>query len=87
MLPIAGLLVANLLKMGNRDTGVTLLSFIGSVQAQTTLQQTPEPARKTQVPALSDSPVEDLKDVVALGDGRCFVVSASKEFNQVVPSR
>ena len=78
---VAGLLVANLLQSQSSS------SLVGSAQAQDATVIPPPTSYKVR--SLEGFTVEDLKDVVAVGDGRSFVVSNSKGFMvyQVLPSR
>lgn len=88
LIVVAGLLAANLVKTSNSADVVPMPSFLSSAQAQVAAPVS-EPSRKYQVNSLKGFSVEDLQDIVAVGDGRSFVVSNSKGFMvyQVVPSR
>lgn len=85
---VAGLLAANLLQSMFSDSNASSQLFLSAAQAQTTQQPTPA-AQNYAVRSLKGFTVEDLQDIVAVGDGRSFVVSNSKGFMvyQVVPSR
>jgi len=80
---VAGLLAANLVQSQNSP------SFIGSAQAQSKSVVTPAPTEtKDTLRTLAGFPVEDMNEVVAVGDGRSFVVTNKKGFMvyQILPS-
>ncbi len=83
---VACLLAANLLKPDAGGQAVVLPSILPTAHAQ---DNVPAPAQNYQVKSIKGFSVEDLRDIVAVGDGRSFVVSNSAGFMvyQVVPSR
>lgn len=91
---IAALLAANLLNSqqtgGSASAELSLPSILNSAQAQSSNRReqntTPVSYKLSRVDGVS---VEDIQDVVAVGDGRSFVVSNTKGFMvyQVTPSR
>lgn len=91
---IAALLAANLVSSQSSsesaNTELPLPSILSSAQAQSNNRReqntTPVTYKLNRVDGVS---VEDIQDVVAVGDGRSFVVSNSKGFMvyQVTPSR
>jgi len=85
---IAALLVFNLFRPQTAQTTLELPSLVSSAQAQTS-QNTDSTPTTYKVRSLNGFSVADLKDVVAVGDGKSFVVSNPKGFvvYQVAPSR
>jgi len=72
---VAGLLVANLLQ-SQSSPFVT-----GNAQAQNATVATPVPQDVTYtVRTVGGFPVENMKDAIAVGDGRSFVVTNTKGF-------
>lgn len=101
---IAGLLLANLYKSGDTVGVVSMPSLMESARAQSATANTlpaatsdvgtlpargPSMNRDYKLLTLNGFPVEDMKDIVALGDGRSFIASNPKGFMvyQVVPAR
>ncbi len=90
---IAALLAANLLNSNSSDAGssaeIALPNILSSAQAQSNNRRTEEKPITYKVNRLEGFAVEDLQDVVSVGDGRSFVVSNTKGFMvyQVSPSR
>lgn len=81
LLVIAMLLSANLLRTRSGG-GAAGLTFVSSAQAQrmgNANSPAPEP-RRYEMKRVDGLQVEDLKDVVSLGDGKTFVVSNTKGF-------
>ena len=92
---IAALLAANLLNSqgsaDKADIAVQLPNILSSAQAQSSsrrAQQNENPVTY-KLTRLEGQAVEDIQDVVSIGDGRTFVVSNSAGFMvyQVTPSR
>lgn len=81
---VAGLLAANLLHSLSKSDVVLPELFVGSAQAQNTSTavevQGASAKPNNSVRSLQGYPVDGLKEVVSLGDGRTFVVSNTKGF-------
>ena len=79
---VAALLAVNLFRTQDAQVNLQLPSLIGSAQAQSTRITTATDTTPTtyQVRSIEGFPVENLKDVVSLGDGKSFVVSNTKGF-------
>lgn len=86
---VAVLLAANLAQsVFSPDSSASGQLLLSGAQAQSNRTPTPS-VQNFSVRSLKGFQVEDLKEVVAVGDGQSFVVSNSKGFMvyQVVPSR
>lgn len=83
---IAGLLAANLMQPAGESHTISIPSVLPSANAQ--VNATTETTGRSRVSRLEGFSVEDLQSVVAVGDGRSFVVSNPKGFMvyQVVTS-
>ena len=91
---VAALLAANLIQYNSSQPVMQLPAIVGSAQAQSQSRSAAaaaaaEAAKVYKVNRLEGYSVEDLKEVVSVGDGRSFVVSNPKGFMvyQVVQSR
>jgi hypothetical protein len=87
---VAGLLAANLFALAFKSSSSPAELFVSAAHAQDANVNTPAPSSQNiTVKALKGFMVQDLKDVVAVGDGKSFVVSNPKGFMvyQVGPLR
>lgn len=84
---IAGLLAANLCQSMFKSQSSPADVFVNAAQAQSNSSNRGQKALPPTVRSLKGYTVEDLRNVVALGDGQSFVVSNTKGFMvyQVAP--
>ena len=79
LVAIAALLALNVFHLRSQPD-FQIPSIVGSAQAQTVTPTPTTPQRPDIVRNLNGFPVEELKEVVALGDGRTFIVSNDQGF-------
>ncbi len=86
---VAALLAGNLLQSMMSSTGPSIISSAQAQPRNEAQALTESAATVYQLKVLSGFPVEDLKTVVPLGDGRSFVASNPKGFMvyQVLPKK
>ena len=76
---IAGLLVVNLFRSNDQSSQVQLPAIIGSAIAQSSSNDTTNYS-SYRVRSVGGQEVADIKDIIAVGDGKSFVVSNTKGF-------
>lgn len=80
LLVIAGLLVVSLFRSGGSEQQVALPSFIGSAIAQTNTSANEPTYTNYRLRSVGGQEVTDIKDIIAVGDGKSFIVSNTKGF-------